>query len=80
MSKDSTPFHGQHGEVVTHQRITPFPNTTTCAGTMMQLLEQGSPVGTDLDHIVVCSLCGAEYAVQTGTGRALRAGRREDAA
>lgn len=80
MSKDRTPFHGLHGEVVTHKRITPFPDTTTCTGTMEQLLEAGSPVGTELDHIVVCSLCGAEYAVQTGTGRAIRDGRREDAA
>ena len=76
--KDRTPLHGLHGEVVTHKRITLYPDTTTCTGTMMELIEDGSPVGTDLDHIVVCVLCGAEYAVATGTGKAIRDGRRED--
>jgi hypothetical protein len=76
MSRDRTALIGLHGEVVTHQRITRFPDVVQCAGTMEALLEQGKPIGTDLDHIARCSECGSEYAVQTGTGRAIRAGQR----
>ena len=75
----------QHGGVVTHRRITLYPDTVECTGTMLLILEPDDygrprPVGTDLDHIAVCSKCGAEYAVQTGTGREVRGHRREDAA
>lgn len=82
MSQQLRPLHGPQGEVVTHKRITRFPDTTTCTGTMQRVFEAGSPVGSNLDHIAVCSLCGAEYAVQTGTGKAVRDGQinREEAA
>lgn len=72
-----------HGGVVTHRRITKYPDTVACTGTMLLLLEPDDygrprPVGSDLDHIAVCSQCGSEYAVQTGTGREMRAGQRRD--
>lgn len=84
MSKDRTPFHGPHGEVVTHKRITPFPDTTTCTGTMQTVLVPDDvghmvPAGTEFDHIAICSACGTEYAVQTQAGKAIRDGRERAA-
>lgn len=69
----------EHGHVVTHKFIGSKPGLTSCTGTM-RFRGWRRPYGgidwdgTSLDRIAYCSSCGAEYAVQTGTGKGVRAG------